>query len=103
VTANDPADAPGAAPEVHQHAPMGGDGNITAINGTSITMTEETDEGGAIYVIDASNAVITTNGTAATIASLKTGDKIFVKGTVNGTNVVATSVSIGHGGGHRGN
>jgi hypothetical protein len=102
VTANDPADAPSAAPEVHKHAPMGGDGNITAVNGTTITMTEESDEGGASYTIDASKATFDINGTTGSISSLKVGDKIFVQGTTNGTSVAATSVSVGHHG-HRGN
>jgi hypothetical protein len=61
-------------------------------------MAEETDEGGATYTVDASNATVTNNGVAAQLSSLKVGDKIFVKGTVNGTNVVASSVSLGHGG-----
>ena len=81
----------------HGHAPLGGDGNITAINGTTITMQEEADEGGAIYTIDASQATFTNKGAAATIATLKVGDKIFVKGTTSGTNVTATSISLGFG------
>ena len=70
------------------HAPLGGDGNITAINGTSITMQEETDEGGASYTVDASKV--------GDITKLKVGDKVFVKGTTDGTNVAATSISLGH-------
>lgn len=84
------------------HAPLGGDGNITSINGTTIVMAEEADEGGASYTVDASNATITKNGTASALSALAVGDKIFVKGTTSGTNVVATSISSGHGshGGH---
>ncbi|MCX6738261.1 MAG: hypothetical protein NTY11_02510 [Candidatus Parcubacteria bacterium] len=77
------------------HSPLGGDGNITAINGTTITMQEESDEGGAIYSIDASNATMTNNGATADLSVLKVGDKIFVQGTTSGTNVTATSISIG--------
>jgi hypothetical protein len=82
------------------HAPLGGDGNVTAINGSIITMTEEADEGGAAYTVDASGATITNNGTAAQLSDIKVGDKIFVKGTVNGTNVIATQISTGFGGGN---
>ncbi|SRR5258708_2149714 len=78
------------------HAPLGGDGNVTAINGTNITMQEETDEGGASYTIDASKATVTNNGATATLSDIKVGDKIFVQGTTSGTNVSATSVSLGH-------
>ncbi len=79
-----------------RHAPLGNDGNINAINGTTITMQEEANEGGASYNVDASKATVTNNGAAATISDLKVGDKIFVRGTVTGTNVAATTVSVGH-------
>jgi len=83
----------------HGHAPLGGDGNITAINGTTIIMQEEADEGGASYAVDASNATITSNNAAVGISALKVGDKIFVQGTTSGTNVTATSISSGNPGG----
>jgi hypothetical protein len=80
----------------HGHAPLGGDGNITAINGTTITMQEESDEGGASYTIDASKATVANNGTASTLSALQVGDKIFVQGTTNGNNVTAAAISLGH-------
>jgi hypothetical protein len=83
----------------HGHAPLGGDGNVTAINGTTITMQEEANEGGASYTVDASKATVTNNGAAAALSDIKVGDKIFVQGTTNGTNVTATSLSLGHPGG----
>src|SRR6266404_3362764 len=46
------------------HAPLGGDGNITAISGTTITMQEEANEGGASYTVDASKSAFTNNGVA---------------------------------------
>ncbi|MDB5195461.1 MAG: hypothetical protein JWO84_645 [Parcubacteria group bacterium] len=61
-------------------------------------MTEESDEGGATYTVDASSATVTKAGASASLASIAVGDKIFVKGTVAGTNVTATSISYGHGG-----
>jgi hypothetical protein len=92
------------------HAPMGNDGNVTAINGTTITMQEESDEGGAVYTIDASGATFMKDGATGTVSSIAVGDKIFVKGTVTGNTVVATSVMDGHPqgghgmfGGHRSN
>lgn len=85
----------------HGHAPLGGDGNITAINGNTITMQEEADEGGALYTVDASNATVTNNGATSTLSALKIGDKIFVQGTTSGNNVVASSVSLGHPGGQK--
>jgi hypothetical protein len=85
------------------HAPLGGDGNVTAINGTIITMQEEADEGGASYTVDTSGATVTKDGATAALSDIQTGDKIFVQGTTSGTNVTATSISLGHPGwGHRG-
>jgi hypothetical protein len=81
------------------HAPLGGDGNVTAINGTTITMQEEADEGGATYTVDASNATVTKDGATASLSDIKVGDKIFTQGTTNGTSVTATTVSLGHPGG----
>lgn len=77
------------------HAPLGNDGNITAISGSTITMSEESDEGGASYTVDASKATFLKDGAPATIADLKVGDKVFIKGTVTGTTVAATEVSLG--------
>lgn len=68
-------------------------------------MQEESDEGGASYTVDASNATVTNNGASASLSDIEVGDKIFVQGTVSGNNVAATSVSIGRPNGmfgHRG-
>ncbi len=97
-SANDPADTDTGA-TVHKHAPLGGDGVVSSVTGTTIVMVEESDEGAASYTVDASKATITNNGAAANIADIKGGDKIFVQGPVRATTVVATSVSLGPGGG----
>lgn len=94
-----PATVTAPGPTGH-HAPLGGDGNVLAINDSIITMSEEADEGGAAYTVDASGATITNNGAVAQLSDIKIGDKIFVKGTVNGTNVIATEISTGFGGGN---
>ena len=85
----------------HGHAPMGGDGIVASINGTTIVMNEEADEGGASYTVDASNATVTKNGATGQLSDIKVGDKIFVQGTTSGMNVTATMISVGHPGGHR--
>jgi len=97
TTAPSTTTAPATAAESRGHAPLGGDGVISSINGTTIVMTEEADEGGAAYTVDASNATVTNNGVAGNLADLKVGDKIFVQGPVNGTNVTATAVFVGRG------
>jgi hypothetical protein len=98
-SANDPADT-GTGSETQHHAPLGGDGIVSSISGTTIVIGEESNEGGASYTVDASKATVTNNGAAATLADIKVGDKVFVQGSVNGTSVTATSVSLGHPGGH---
>jgi hypothetical protein len=94
-----------AVPKMHGHSPLGGDGIVASISGTTIVMTEESDEGGASYTIDASKASVTNNGAAGSISDINVGEKIFVQGTVSGTNVAATSISVGHPGEwmHKGN
>ena len=94
----DTPDATGT--ETRKHAPLGGDGVVSSINGTTIVVGEESDEGGASYTVDASKATFTNNGASASITDIKVGEKIFVQGTTSGTNVSATSVSIGHKGSH---
>ena len=77
-------------------APCAGISNIT---GSTITIGEEVDEGGASYTVNVGSATITKAGVAATIADLKVGDKVFVQGAVTGNTVQATSISDGpHGG-----
>ncbi len=75
------------------------DGTISAINGSTITITEEANEGGGTVTIDASGATFTKDGKTATLSDFKIGGKVFAVGTVNGTNVVATKVFSGKMGG----
>jgi hypothetical protein len=82
--------------KAHGQAPLGGDGIVQSVNGTTIIVGEEANEGGASYTIDASKATFTKDGNPATISDVTVGSKVFVEGSVNGTNVVATSVSLGH-------
>ncbi len=98
VDTPEPGDVPDATEtKTHGHAPLGGDGIVSSINGTTIVMGEESNEGGSSYTIDASKATVTNHGVAASLTDLKVGDKIFVEGTVTGMNVSATSISLGRG------
>ncbi len=103
VDTPEPGDLPDTpnVSKTHGHAPLGGDGIISSINGTTVVIAEEADEGGASYTVDASGATITKSGVAGKLSDLKVGDKVFVQGTVNGTNVTATSISNGFHGGHK--
>jgi hypothetical protein len=70
-------------------------GNITAISGSILTVTGENK---TTYTIDATNAKITqgfgANATTLAISNLTVGETIFANGTVSGTNVTATTVSV---------
>ena len=98
-SANDPVDT--GTDKAQGHRPLGGDGVVVSISGTTIIVGEESNEGGASYTVDASKATFSgKDGATATLSSIKVGDKIFVEGAVSGTTVSATSISLGHGGGH---
>ena len=100
VDTPEPGDVADATESPKANAPLGGDGVISSISGTTIVVAEEANEGGASYTVDASKATVTNGGVAGSLSDLKVGTKIFVQGTVNGTNVSATSISIGHKGEH---
>jgi hypothetical protein len=72
------------------------DGNITAISGSTITLTEEANEGTAVLTVNTSGATFDKNGVASSLGSFAVGEKIFVEGTQNGTTVTATKISSGH-------
>jgi Domain of unknown function (DUF5666) len=76
--------------------PLGQVGKVTAINGTTITMQEGPANNLVTYTVDASSATVMKDGVASTVSAIAVGDKIMVKGTVTGTNVVATSIADGH-------
>ncbi len=100
TTSSTQTTAPATDTGMKHHATLGGDGEVSAISGTTITLGEEADEGGATYTVDASNASVTgKDGATAKLSDIKVGDKIFVQGAVNGTSVTATSISLGHPGG----
>jgi hypothetical protein len=101
---NEPAETSEPADSnTHGHRSLGGDGVISSINGTTIVMAEEGNEGSASYTVDASSATVTNNGVVAKLSDLKVGDKVFVDGAVSGMTVKATSISLGHPGENKAN
>lgn len=66
-------------------------GAVTAVNGNSITVTNKSN---ATYTVDVSSATVSKTGvTGATAESIVVGDNVIVQGTVNGTNITASSVT----------
>ena len=67
-------------------------GKVVSVNGSIISLVNKK---GVTYTVDATNATFTGKeiGNAFTLASIVPNDEITVKGTITGTNVVATSIS----------
>ena len=103
ATNDSESETSGPADTNQGHKPLGGDGVVSSISGTTIVMAEESNEGGSSYTIDASSAIFTNNGVSAKLSDIKVGDKIFVEGNVSGNSVKATTVSLGHPGDKNGN
>lgn len=73
------------------------DGVITAIHGTTLTITADANHGGGTYTINAGSATVTKDGAAATLANFAVGEKVWATGTITGTTVDATMLSNGGG------
>jgi len=78
-------------------------GTVSAVNGTTITLTSKGFGANATettYTVDASSAkfeksVSGAKPTTATISDIAVGDTVGIRGTVTGTSVVATDVTDG--------
>ena len=64
-------------------------GTVSAINGSSLTITNKSN---VTYSIDATNASIMKMGTSTTISNVAVGDTLVIQGTVNGNSVTASSI-----------
>jgi hypothetical protein len=64
-------------------------GSITAINGTSLTVTNP---GGATYSVDASGAKFIKGADTVAVSDIAVSDKVVIQGSVSGTSVVASTV-----------
>ncbi|MDQ1282016.1 MAG: hypothetical protein QG630_367 [Patescibacteria group bacterium] len=64
-------------------------GKITSISGNTLTITNNSN---VSYTIDVSNAKIFVKGATSSVSSLQINGEIVVQGTVNGTNITATSI-----------
>jgi hypothetical protein len=64
-------------------------GAVTAINGTTLTVTNKSN---VTYMVDASAATIVKDNATSSLSTINTGDNVIVQGAVNGTSVTASSV-----------
>jgi hypothetical protein len=75
-------------------------GTVASINGNIITVTsvrgeKDRNRSTTTFTIDATNAKIFKNNATSTIQSIVTGDTIVARGTLKGTNLVATEIRDG--------
>jgi hypothetical protein len=82
-------------------------GTVTAVNGTSLTVTSKafgfqhgsstvpTTESPTIYTVDASNATVYKDNATSSLSNLAVNDTVMVQGTISGTNVAATVIRDG--------
>lgn len=64
-------------------------GDVTAISGTTLTITNTSN---VTYTIDAASATVVVKGASSTLGNVAVGDTLVVQGTVNGTSVTASSI-----------
>ncbi|HTY39965.1 MAG TPA: DUF5666 domain-containing protein [Candidatus Paceibacterota bacterium] len=64
-------------------------GSVTAVNGSTLTVTNKSN---VTYTVDVSNAKFEKSGKTAALSDVAVGDNVLVQGTVNGTNITASSV-----------
>ncbi|MES2223816.1 MAG: hypothetical protein V4469_02690 [Patescibacteria group bacterium] len=71
-------------------------GTVTSISGNTVTLTAKDN---IVYIVDASGAGVKKGKEDSNVSQIKSGDKLFVKGTVSGTEVLATDIMDGSFGG----
>ena len=77
-------------------------GTVATISGMTLTVTAQNDDRddhatstATTYTVDATNATVTKNGATSTVSAILIGDKVMVRGTVTGTQVVAAVINDG--------
>ncbi len=78
--------------------PPGVFGSVSAISGDTLTVTSKGFGQHATtttYMVDATNATVTKNGSASSVSAIAVGDSVMVQGTVSGTNVIAKTIRDG--------
>lgn len=85
-------------------------GTVASVSGNTLTVTSRVWQRGApagapattTYTVNASGATVTKDGQSSSISAISVGDFVAIQGTVNGTDVTATSIRDGMMGGPRG-
>lgn len=64
-------------------------GTVASISGSSLTITNN---GGAQYTVDASNAVVRKGNATSTVSAIVVGDSVIVQGSVSGSSITASTI-----------
>jgi hypothetical protein len=72
-------------------------GTVTAVNGTTITVSgkNKSDAPTVVYTINAASATVKKDDVASTVSGIAVGDMVRIEGTVSGTTVTATIIVDG--------
>ncbi len=75
-------------------------GTVSTINGSTLTISgrglgRNASSGTETYTVDAASARVVKNGSTSSVSAIAVGDKVFVRGTVSGTNIAATLIRDG--------
>ena len=92
------ARTPGTFGTTGAHAKNGVMGTVSAVNGTTLTVTSKgfgKSPTATTYTVDASSATVTKSGTASSVSVIAVGDTVMVRGTVSGTSVTAKTIMDG--------
>ncbi len=81
----------------HGQMKPGVSGKVSAINGTTLTVVNSRNN--TTYSVDASSATVTKDGASSSVSSIAVGDMVMAQGTLSGTNLAASKVFDGMGGG----
>ena len=74
-------------------------GTVASVSGTTLMVTAQgrhaSTTPATTFTVDAASATIMKNGTASAISAILVGDRVMVRGTVSGTNVIASTINDG--------
>lgn len=74
---------------------------VSSISGNTIIVAGKTGGPGAknntetVYTVDAGNAAVKKDGADSAVSSIAVGDTLMIRGTIDGTNIAATSIDDG--------
>lgn len=69
-------------------------GTVSAVNGSTITITTKGDEDKApmTFTVNAANATVLKKNVKVNVSNIAVGDMLVIKGTITGNSIVATSI-----------